>query len=171
MKEEHGTIFASRLKEKRESKGLTQTELASILGYKNYTTISKWESGDSLPRGRELKILAEFFNISSDYLLGIEKEIKSSSIETIYNKLEPPRQKVVLDTAEQQLEEQHEKQNNVVNLKDDLYEGSIVKNGVDTMAARFADPTKGLPEGVTIEELKAFLEAEAKRQGFENRPD
>ena len=44
-----------------------------MLGYKNYTTVSKWESGDSLPRGKELKLLAEIFNISTDYMLGIEK--------------------------------------------------------------------------------------------------
>ena len=43
---ENKKIFANRLKEAREHKKMTQTELAEAVGYKNYTTITKWESGD-----------------------------------------------------------------------------------------------------------------------------
>lgn len=114
MKDKHGMIFGERLRKKRESKNLTQTELASILGYKNYTTVSKWESGDSLPRGKELKKLVEIFNVSADYLLGLQTG-DQSDITTIYNKLEPKRQKKVYNFAEAQL---HAQNNKVVNLFD-----------------------------------------------------
>ncbi|CAO1610918.1 putative phage related repressor [Brochothrix thermosphacta] len=83
MKEEHGMIFAERLKELRERKNLTQTGLAEFLGYKNYTTVSKWESGDSLPRGREIKTLSEYFGVSADYLLGIDKELENKPLSSI----------------------------------------------------------------------------------------
>ena len=76
MKDLHDMVFALRLKEQRERKNLTQTSLAELLGYKNYTTISKWESGDSIPRGRELKWLAEYFGVTTDYLLGLVDEPK-----------------------------------------------------------------------------------------------
>ena len=106
MKDKHSMIFARRLKEERERKNRTQTELAEILGYKNYTTISKWESGDSLPRGKELKALAKYFEVSADYLLGIDTKNNNSSIEIIYNQLEENRQKDVLNFAEKKLLEQ-----------------------------------------------------------------
>lgn len=105
-----------------------------MLGYKNYTTVSKWESGDSLPRGKELKLLAEIFNISTDYMLGIEKNIKPvSSIEETYNQLEPERQKIVYDTAKEQLAQQNKTSNNVVNINKKKY---------DTLAAHSPDPDK-----------------------------
>ncbi|EOF24126.1 helix-turn-helix domain-containing protein [Enterococcus faecalis] len=134
MKDTHGIIFAQRLKNLREKRNLTQTELAEMLGYKNYTTVSKWESGDSLPRGKELKLLAEIFNISTDYMLGIEKNIKPvSSIEETYNQLEPERQKIVYDTAKEQLAQQNKTSNNVVNINKKKY---------DTLAAHSPDPDK-----------------------------
>lgn len=97
--------FAVRLKELREKNNLTQTELSELVGYKNYTTISKWESGASLPRGKELKILAEYFSVSTDYLLGMDK-LKESGIINIYNQLNQLRQQRVYSYAEFQLNEQ-----------------------------------------------------------------
>lgn len=64
-------LFSERFKKFRELRGFTQTEIAEKLGFKNYTTISKWESGKNLPRGKELKLLAEILNVSSDYLMGL----------------------------------------------------------------------------------------------------
>ncbi|MEV2558532.1 XRE family transcriptional regulator [Paenibacillus larvae] len=57
----------------REQRGLTQQQLANILGLKTYTTITKWESGDNFPKGKDIKRLSEFFKVSSDYILGLEK--------------------------------------------------------------------------------------------------
>ncbi|MEV2909661.1 XRE family transcriptional regulator [Paenibacillus larvae] len=57
----------------RESRGLTQQQLANILGLKTYTTITKWESGDNFPKGKDIKRLSEFFKVSSDYILGLEE--------------------------------------------------------------------------------------------------
>lgn len=57
----------------RESKGLTQQQLAQVVGAKSYTTITKWESGDNSPKGKDIKLLSKFFNVSSDYILGLEE--------------------------------------------------------------------------------------------------
>lgn len=66
--------IGERIKLLREKKHLTQTELAELLGFKTYTTVSKWENNDNYPKGKDLKRLAEIFNVSSDYLLGLTAE-------------------------------------------------------------------------------------------------
>ena len=108
MELDHGMIFGQRLKALRERKGLTQTELAEFIGYKNYTTVTKWESGSSLPRGKELKMLSNLFNVSADYLLGLDA-IGNKNINTIYSQLTSPRQTKVYNFAEAQLHAQNNK--------------------------------------------------------------
>ena len=102
--------LGSRLRKLREQRNMTQTELSQTLGMKTYTTVSKWESDDNFPKGKDLKVLAELFNVSSDYLLGLEKEIiNKKSIESIYNQLDQPRKTKVYNFAEYQLREQNKK--------------------------------------------------------------
>lgn len=98
--------IGTRIRGLREKKNMTQTELSEYLGMKTYTTVSKWESDDNFPKGKDLKKLAELFGVSSDYLLGLSQDTSPSSISDIYNKLEPPRQEKVYNFAEEQLEEQ-----------------------------------------------------------------
>ena len=59
-----------KYKRLRIEKNLTQAELAEVIGA-THSTVAKWESGVSLPRAKELRILAEFFNVSADYLIGL----------------------------------------------------------------------------------------------------
>ena len=55
-------------KELRKEKKLTQTELAKQLNI-DQTTVSKWELDKALPDTVMLIKLAEFFDVSTDYLL------------------------------------------------------------------------------------------------------
>ena len=59
-----------RLKELREEKGLTQSELAKALNY-TQTTIARWEAGNRSPNLDCLTALAKFFDCTTDYLLGL----------------------------------------------------------------------------------------------------
>lgn len=52
---------------------MTQTQLAEMLGMKTYTTITKWEKDENFPKGKDIKRLSEIFNVSSDYILGIDR--------------------------------------------------------------------------------------------------
>lgn len=83
--------FKDRIRQLRRERDLTQGELAEIMGFKTYTTVSKWESGENLPRGKELKMLSEFFKVSSDYILGIsnERNIQNNpnSLTSLYNQM------------------------------------------------------------------------------------
>lgn len=58
-----------RVKELREKKGLQQKELSFDLGV-SQPTISDWESGRKIPSAKSTLKLAEYFNVSVDYLLG-----------------------------------------------------------------------------------------------------
>ncbi|MBQ8425378.1 MAG: helix-turn-helix transcriptional regulator [Clostridia bacterium] len=60
------------IKELRLEKGLTQTELAKILNT-TQDTISLWELGKSNPDIIFVIELAKYFDVTSDYLLGLEK--------------------------------------------------------------------------------------------------
>lgn len=64
-------VIGKRIKELREAKGLSKSDLAAKLGLKSHSTISKWESGDNHPKGREIGVLCKLFNVSADYLLGL----------------------------------------------------------------------------------------------------
>lgn len=72
-----------RIRKLRVQNDLGQKELADELGYKTYTTISKWESDKSLPPGRELRKLALFFGVSIDYILGLDDLLKNKEIRSI----------------------------------------------------------------------------------------
>ena len=54
--------------ERRKEAGLTQKQLANLLGLKR-SSISKWENGASKPRAETLKKLADLLNCTVDELL------------------------------------------------------------------------------------------------------
>ena len=61
-------MFNDQLRKLRREADLTQKELGDILKYKQ-TTIATWESGASQPDYETLKQIANFFKVSTDYLL------------------------------------------------------------------------------------------------------
>ena len=66
-------LFKERLKELRIEKALTQTQLAKELRV-NQRTISNWEVGERQPDLDTLEVIAKYFNVSYDYLLGLTDE-------------------------------------------------------------------------------------------------
>ena len=58
-----------RLKELRESKGLTQKEVAEIIGYSEIS-YARYEKGEREPDISTLCKLANYFNVTVDYLIG-----------------------------------------------------------------------------------------------------
>lgn len=61
--------FPLRLKELRNEKGLKQREMASICGIK-IRGYQQYEYGETYPTVSGLVFLAEFFDVSLDYLMG-----------------------------------------------------------------------------------------------------
>lgn len=60
--------FGSRLRSLRQKKGLTQRELAELIGAK-HNSISDWENDGHKPDMDTLEKLMGVFEVSSDYLL------------------------------------------------------------------------------------------------------
>lgn len=52
----------------RQSRGMTQAELAQLLNYSD-KAVSKWERADSIPDVSVLKNVADLFNVSLDFLI------------------------------------------------------------------------------------------------------
>ena len=62
-------FLAERLKELRENKDLSQSELAEVM-HISQSSISEYENGNQQPPLAMLTQLADFFNVNVDYLLG-----------------------------------------------------------------------------------------------------
>ena len=60
--------FGENLKNVRKQRGVTQEELAEILGVSRQA-ISKWESDSGYPETEKLLVISKTLNISIDYLL------------------------------------------------------------------------------------------------------
>ena len=64
--------FPERLRQLREERGLSQAQLAKVFGVDS-CTVSIWERGVRLPKGKTIDDIAEFFDVSVSYLMGGEK--------------------------------------------------------------------------------------------------
>jgi transcriptional regulator with XRE-family HTH domain len=60
--------FGERLKELRNNKKMSQSELAELAGL-HYTQIGRYEKNKSLPSSDILKKLADVFSVSIDFLI------------------------------------------------------------------------------------------------------
>ena len=61
--------FGDRLKELRKENNISQVEIAKILNMSKMA-ISHWEKGNSEPSIEQLKVLARYFDVTIDYLVG-----------------------------------------------------------------------------------------------------
>ena len=108
-------MFSDNLKRLRKAKGITQTQFATEFNI-SAGTIAMWETGKRMPDTEMLRRIAQFFNVSIDYLLDNEKS--PSSIDEglpdddeiiILNrnakKLSPEQQKLLIDVVRQMLKE------------------------------------------------------------------
>ena len=112
--------FHLRLKQLRQKKGLTQGELAGILGLKP-TAISNYESNRNEPSFEKLIALSKEFDVTCDYLLGVSDsalpiggEILDKAIVDfflVYQQLMPESAASIRDYAEYLLDRQENKRN------------------------------------------------------------
>ncbi len=65
--------MANRIRDIREDRDLTQAQVAAIIGT-TQQQYSKIETGRADISGEKLKILAQFYNLSADYILGLIKD-------------------------------------------------------------------------------------------------
>ena len=68
-------MFPKQIKYLRQSRALRQVQLADKLGVKKQS-ISNWENDNIRPSVEMLEKIADFFDVSTDYLLGREEKGK-----------------------------------------------------------------------------------------------
>lgn len=61
--------FAARVKELREARGLSQDAVGKIIGVKRYSVYT-YEKAKNYPDVQHLIALADYFDVTTDYLLG-----------------------------------------------------------------------------------------------------
>ncbi len=140
----------------RKEKGLSQKELAEIVGAKNLTTISSWERGISSPDADTLILLCKLFGISLYDLYDV-KEIKvpaatyteeQKELINKYNALDAHGKDMVDTVLKKECERMHnlialDKPSNLINLK-----YSSCKASAGTGAFLFDDCTD---EDITVQ--------------------
>ena len=113
-------ILGNSIKEVRKSKKLTQKKLAELTGFKQ-NTISNHENGNRQLDEGDIRIYAQSLGVSPQYLFDLSKpssvdfSAPTSSIQTIYDELTPPRQTKVLTYAEKQRDEQRNEEETKTN--------------------------------------------------------
>lgn len=67
-----------RIKELREAAGLTQAEVARVMGV-DPAAVARWDTGQLLPRAAKLPRLADLFGCTIDALYGRESPPERTS--------------------------------------------------------------------------------------------
>lgn len=66
--------IADRIKYLRDKYEITQTHLAKKLGISR-SAVNSWEMGLSLPSLGNIVEMTKIFNVSADYILGLERQV------------------------------------------------------------------------------------------------
>lgn len=74
--------IGTTIRQLRQEKDITQEQLADALGITS-RAVSQWECDRTAPDISQLPALANFFDVTTDYLLGVDIEHKEEEIEKI----------------------------------------------------------------------------------------
>jgi len=98
---------ANRLQQLRKAKGLSQEELANILGLSRQA-VSKWERAETSPDTDNLICLAKLYNISIDKLLDT-----GESLDEIKERIAQERIDEISNEAKEDIQEDEQKENEI----------------------------------------------------------
>ena len=176
-KEEIAIVIGENIKQYRLQNGWTQQELGAMIGISK-NAIGNYEKGFRSPKKDTMFDLANAFNISIDDLFPpIQKDSPSntSSIQTIYDELKPPRQVKVLNYANRQLNEQRNEEETKINEVSEvisLYQVEVVS---ETAAARGFNYGFGYDdtdrETIEVDEQPPHHDIATKVSGDSMQPD
>ena len=93
------TTFSERLKELRTGRRISQERLAKQLNY-GYTAIANYESGRNEPSIADLCRIADFFDVSVDYLIGRTENMMSHKSPELHKRLHDTTLLDIICTAE-----------------------------------------------------------------------
>lgn len=74
-------MIGQTIRDLRKQKRMSQTELAKII-HVSQQTVTAWETGKAEPASSAVSNLADYFNVTTDYLLGRpEKKKEKQNVE------------------------------------------------------------------------------------------
>lgn len=146
--------ISQNIKKYRKAKNMTQKDLADYLNVVP-TTISAWELGRNKPLMDKVTLMADLFDVSTSDIVG--DTFTEDNINYIFSRLNENRQKIVIDFAKDQLNEQN---NNIVNLKNKTIPSTLAAHKVDE------DHVSSQEE---IDDLNSFLDELDKKYDNKNK--
>ncbi|HCX0115796.1 TPA: helix-turn-helix transcriptional regulator [Staphylococcus aureus] len=113
MSKERNIIIAKNIRKFLNDSNMSQKKLAELINIKP-STLSDYLNLRSNPSHGVIQRIADVFEVGKSDIDTTYKD--DNDITSIYNKLTPPRQENVLNYANEQLEEQNSKGDNVVDI-------------------------------------------------------
>jgi transcriptional regulator with XRE-family HTH domain len=86
-------ILASYLKHKRVLAGLSQSEVAKMLGYSSAQFVSNWERGISSPPSNIIPRVAEVYNLSSQEFVLVLLREQEAALWSLFQEAGPKKQR------------------------------------------------------------------------------
>lgn len=105
-------IMSNNIKRHLAQRGLNVKDFSTEMDFK-YTTVLDWVNAKTYPRIDKIELMARYFGVDKSDLVEEYNPIKEKQsttkqiLDNIFNKLEKPRQEIVINTAQEQLEEQN----------------------------------------------------------------
>ena len=85
--------FAFRLKQLRDEKDISQVALAKSIDI-GASTVAMWETGERYPTAQYLDKVANFFDVSTDYLLGRTDDRNGVVLDGVYFRIASEAQEI-----------------------------------------------------------------------------
>lgn len=73
-------MIGQTIRDLRKQRKISQTELAKIL-HVSQQTVTTWETGKAEPSSSAISSLADYFNVTTDYLLGRPEKKDDDNVE------------------------------------------------------------------------------------------
>ena len=70
------------IRDLRKLKKMSQSELAKVVGV-SQTTVTAWETGKAEPSSSAISSLADYFNVTTDYLLGRPEKKDNDNVDYV----------------------------------------------------------------------------------------
>lgn len=120
--------FAERLKELRKENQCTQKQLADYLGL-TANCVCEWENKRSEPSLSSIYKIAEFFGVSSDFLLGLENDYGAKISDPIWESYTIEERQLIIDFRQLNYYKQELIKNNIKAMLPTEAERAQNKNG------------------------------------------
>ena len=95
--------ISKRIFELLSKQGKTQKDLASQIGIKQ-NAIAQWKIDNTNPKAEYLPIIAHYFNVTADYLLGLTDCPTTSAMPDGWERLSNTQREIIMKSAKEQIE-------------------------------------------------------------------